>query len=49
MSVVVMVEKIQPVSAGLFPSLAVRSGFSFTNCLKDWEGMCQIACSEKGW
>lgn len=33
-----VVNKIQPVSAGLFPSLPARKGFSFTNCLKDWEG-----------
>lgn len=33
-----MVNKIQPVSAGLFPTLPARKGFSFTNCLKDWEG-----------
>lgn len=32
-----MVEKTQPVSVGLFPSLPVRQVFSFTNWLKDWE------------
>lgn len=32
-----MVEKTQPVSAGLFPSLPVRQVFSFTNWFKDWE------------